>query len=184
VTRPDRRSLLVVGVVAWLFALGLWVLYATPTELVDSYTKCADEGYPVSDTDPPTCSAGGRTFLGPHSTATPAVSAGDFGVAQPFEILVEGDSGGTYPNRQEVITSQAGWEAYWRSVHAGRSPLPPLLPVDFSKNHVVALSEGQKPTGGYNLKVTSVTSELKGTVVDVTESIPTITCISSSKRQC
>jgi hypothetical protein len=173
----DRRGLIIAGVAVWLISLGAWVLYARPTELIDSYAKCAEEGYPIADTEPPTCSAHGRTFVGPHASATPAASsAPTVGVVQPFEILVEGDSGSTYPNRQEVISSDEDWQRYWREIHAHLSAIPPLIPVGFSSGQVIALSEGLKATGGYNLKITTITSSNKGTVVDVTESVPTVTC--------
>lgn len=174
--RLGRRSIVLGITAAWLLALGAWMLYAHPTERIDSFARCAEQGYPVSDTEPPTCTAGARTFVGPVTKASPTASSNPSGEALPFDILVDGDSGSAYPNRQEVIVTQQNWERYWREIHAHLPKLPPLLPVDFTKNHVIALSEGQKPTGGYNLKVTSVTSGPKGTVVNVTESVPTITC--------
>jgi hypothetical protein len=177
--RLHRRGAGVLGVCVWLLTLAAWVFSAHPTELVDSYAKCADEGYPITYTEPPTCSAFGRTFLGPRDAATPSPSTpagGPAGTAQPFEILVEGDSGGAYPNRQEVITNPPAWQHYWGAVHGHLKTLPPLLSIDFIKNDVVALSEGQKTTGGYGLKVTTITSGPKGTIVDATETVPTITC--------
>jgi hypothetical protein len=177
--RPTRRRAIVLAAAGvWALILGAWALHAYSTELVDSYAKCADEGYPLSDTDPVTCTAGGHTFLGPRPTAAPATAATEpaTGESVPFDILVNGDSGSDYPNRQEVIITDAAWRSYWRDIHAGQKNLPPLLPVDFTKNQVVALSEGQQSTGGYNLKVTSVVTGPRGSVVNVTESIPTVTC--------
>jgi hypothetical protein len=173
----DRRGLIIAGVVVWLISLGAWAFYAHPTELIDSYAKCAEEGYPVSDTEPPTCSVRGRTFVGPRTSVAPTASSTPVvGAIQPFDILVEGDSGSTYPTRQEVIKTDQDWRRYWREIHAHLPAIPPLLPVDFSSSQVIALSEGQKPTGGYNLKITTITSTTKGTIVDVAESIPTVTC--------
>jgi hypothetical protein len=101
----------------------------------------------ISESDPASLPAGGHTFVGPRSTpdiADPGVLTGSAGAIQPFEILVDGDSHGNYPNRQEVITSDIGWQAYWNQIHANIHPVPPLLPVDFNKNQVIALSEGTK----------------------------------------
>jgi hypothetical protein len=160
----------------WLIILAGWAFAAYSTELVDSYAKCAEEGYPISDTNPVTCSAGGHTFLGQRSASAPASTEPAVGESVPFDILVNGDSHSNYPNRQEVLITQAAWGQYWRSIHAGQKTLPPLIPVDFTQSNVVALSEGRRGTGGYNLKVTSIVKTEQGTVVNVTESVPTITC--------
>lgn len=159
--------LVVIAGVAWLLR-GHW------TEPIDSYARCVADGNPVSETNPPVCEAKGRRFIGavarPVPTPPPAVS-------QPIELLVHGDSRGSYPARQEVIGSQAAWEAYWRTVHASISPLPPIIPIDFTAAAVVALSYGQKPTGGYDVKVTGVTTSSAGSVIDVTQTIPGDGCV-------
>jgi hypothetical protein len=156
-----------------LVPLSAWLLRGQFTERIDSYAACAEAGYPIAETYPPTCSDGRHTFLGPPSTVGP-LSAEETSV--PFQLLVEGDSGGNYPQRQEVITTIADWQHYWQTVHAGLASVPPILPVDFASSNVVALSEGPQLTSGYNLKVTSVVTSASGTTVGVTESIPTITC--------
>jgi hypothetical protein len=97
-------------------------------------------------------------------------------ITAPFELLVEGDSGGQYPKRQEVITSQSDWVRYWDQVHAGLRSIPPILPVDFTSSNVLALSEGPQSTSGYNLEIHSVETSAAGTVVDVAETTPGPTC--------
>jgi hypothetical protein len=170
---PDRRIIIPLAGAAVLLGLVAWLMHAAVTFSIDSYASCASAGYPVSGTDPPVCSDGHHSYLGP--SAAPAASA-DPSESVPFEILVTGDSGGAYPRLQETITSEAGWEKYWAQVHAASSPLPPILPVDFRLHDVIALSEGRQMTGGYNLKVTSINRSARGTIIDVTEQIPTITC--------
>jgi hypothetical protein len=160
--------------VVLILAVVAYLLNGGATSQIDSYAACATAGYPISGTDQPVCSDGHHSYLGPPAAApATAVAASE---AVPFEILVTGDSGGKYARKQETITSQSDWVKYWGQVHATRSPLPPLLPVDFKTHDVIALSEGQQLTSGYNLKVTSVNLSDKGTIVDVTEQIPTITC--------
>jgi hypothetical protein len=141
---------------------------------IDSYAACIEAGYPVVQTDPPICRYGARSFTGtpaPLATPGPSVQSVD------FEILVDGDTHGQLPtHRQDVIDSQAQWQAYWREVHASLATLPPIIPVDFTHFTVVAASLGTKPTGGYELKITGVTSSATGSVVSLTETAPARTC--------
>ncbi len=173
ISSKHRWRIVTAAGLALILALSAWAFNPRATTLIDSYASCAAAGYPVQDSDPPACSDGRHTFVGPAATvAPPAPMAAN----QNFEILVEGDSGGSYPKAQEVIAGPTGWARYWGRVHAGLASLPPILPVDFTTSGVVALSEGRQLTTGYNLKVTSITTTSAGTTVYVTESIPTITC--------
>jgi hypothetical protein len=170
-----KRQLLVpiIGL-AIAAAGGAWALTAARTTAIDSFAACRDAGYVVSDTNPPACSDGHHTFLGPRATA--AASTGPV-ESVGFQLLVDGDSGGRYPRGQQVINTAADWAEYWRTVHAGLAQEPPLLPVDFAHSTVVALSEGQQPTGGYSFKVTGITTRATGTAVAVTETVPGPGCM-------
>jgi hypothetical protein len=168
-----NRRLALLGGLVLMLALGMSVLFrGHPTEPIDSYASCARAGYPIQDSYPPACRSGGHTYVGPYSTVTtpPPVTTVD------FEIYVEGDSGGSYPQHQEVITTPAEWQQYWHTVHAALPSTPPILPVDFATSTIIALSEGRQLTTGYNLKITGITTGAAGSVVGVTESIPTLTC--------
>jgi hypothetical protein len=168
------RWLIVSIAAAVLILLGTWLFESRVIEPVDSYAACVAAGNPVTETYPPLCRAHGQTFTGP-GTAPPAPQSS--AVSLPFELLVDGDSLGTYPHRQEVITSADQWQRYWREVHAGLPSTPPILPVDFSHNTVIALSLGRQPTGGANVKVANIMTSTAGTVVDVQESTPGDQCL-------
>jgi hypothetical protein len=171
VFRHRIELIVAAGLVLILAAL---VLQPSLTSPIDSYAACVEAGYPVLDSEPPVCREGSRNFTGtpqPKPTAAPPISNIN------FEILVNADTGSAIPEHgQQFIKSPAAWEAYWRGVHGGLPTLPPLLPVDFSQNNVVGVSLGQKPTAGYNLKISSISSTSAGTVVSLTETTPTITC--------
>jgi len=160
-------SLTLAGIVAIFIAAG----YTSP---IDSYNACVEAGNPILETDPPICRDGVHNFTGtplPSRTPAPEVST------IPFEILVDGDTHGSSPAHAQVtINNQTDWQHYWQTTHANISPLPPLLPVDFTTSNVVAAGLGSKTTSGYGLKITSITASTAGTVVNLTESTPTITC--------
>ncbi len=160
------------GIVLVLIGLK-WLLSGPGTAQIDSFNQCANAGYPITDTNPPACDTGSGLLLGPAATpgTTPPPS-----VNQPFNLLVDGDSGGAYPKGQQIITTQTGWQAYWHAVHASLPAIPPILSVDFTSGNVIALSSGPEATNGYTLEVTGVSVSSAGSVVDAIESIPSITC--------
>ncbi len=171
-SRRDR--VLAIIVLAAALGVGLiWLFDAQTTELVDSFASCANQGYPIEQTDPQVCHAGGHLFIGPSAPATVAPTAL---VSQPFELLVDGDSLGNYPRGGQVIAGEAAWRQFWTTIHASLSVAPPILPVDFSVNDVVVISDGHQTTNGYGLKVTAVLANTAGSVVDYTEIIPTFGC--------
>jgi hypothetical protein len=169
---PPKRVIVIGGIIL-IFFLITWLVQANLTDPIDSYTSCATAGYQTYDTNPLSCSDGQRTFIGPSVSAPP--SEPPISSVQ-FNILVDGDSKSNYPKAQQVITTQAQWVSYWSKVHSALPQLPPLIPVNFAVSNVVALSEGSQPTTGYNLQVTSISTSSIGTIVNVGEVIPTITC--------
>lgn len=168
-----RRRLMVS---AGLLLVILFVLVVQPpgrTELVHSYESCAHAGYGISQTNPPVCHGPKQDYVGP---AVADVVSNIVYKSQPFTTYVNGDTGNTYPRGQKLITNQGDWEVFWRQVHAGLSEQPPILNIDFSKNDVMAVTNGQQPTQGYVLKITAVLTSPAGSMVDVVEQYPTVTC--------
>ena len=175
--RRHRLVLILAAVLA--AALAIYLLQPKFTAPIDSYAACVEAGYPVMLSEPPICNDGSHNFIGtPQPTAAPAAPVENLS----FEILVNGDTRSQTPGNEQHYISNAGlWQNYWRKVHSGLSSVPPLLPVDFSKNDVIGVSLGQKTTGGYGLKVTSIATSAKGTIISVTETTPTITCAVSQQ---
>ena len=62
--------------------------------------------------------------------------------------------------RQTVARTPQEWAALWRS-HAPDRPLPA---IDFSKDMVVAIFLGSRPSAGYSVEITGV-KEVNGAVV-------------------
>jgi hypothetical protein len=172
VKRHPKRVIIAAGSIlsAWL---AIWLVSATATAPIDSYLSCAFQGYPTTDTNPPLCSDGAHDYLGPPAP-TPKFQAPL--TTQTFNVLVDGDSRGTYPNRWQVITTQTGWVSYWNTVHAQLHAIPPLLPVNFATSNVIALSQGPEQTSGYVLQINDVTTSTAGSVIDISDSVPTIGC--------
>lgn len=54
---------------------------------------------------------------------------------------------------QLVIESQDEWEEFWSRHTSVHLPAPNAPEVDFSKEMVVAVFSGEKPTGGYSIEI-------------------------------
>jgi hypothetical protein len=160
-------GLMLAGVVAVFVAAGT-------TEPITSYAECKEAGNPILETDPPICRAGSRNFTG---TPLPVPPSSESVTSVPFELLVSGDTHAAIPaHGQEFINTQADWQRYWNITHSALPAIPPLIPVDFSQSSVVGVSLGRQNTSGYGIKITSITTGRTGTIVNLTESTPTITC--------
>jgi hypothetical protein len=168
-----RRYLQVILLCLLAIVIGT-VKAAGNTAPIDSYAACIEAGYPVLGTEPPICRAGNQNFTGTPSPPPPTAEPSD---SVPFDVLVDGDTHDATPaHSQKLINTQSDWRAYWRSAHAGLPSIPPLIPVDFAKSSVVAVSLGAQPTSGYGLKITSINASETGSVINVTETTPTVTC--------
>lgn len=64
-----------------------------------------------------------------------------------------------------VIRDAAEWERYWAKIVAQVSPSPPVPPVDFDRQVVIAAAMGQRPSGGFTIAIDAVF--LKGGTVHV-----------------
>lgn len=77
-----------------------------------------------------------------------------------FTTLARGSHSGITAQEATLITTFAEWEALWRRHASPFDPPPSPPPVDFSKSSVIALFAGERPTGGYSLRITE--AELQG----------------------
>jgi PrcB C-terminal len=77
-------------------------------------------------------------------------------VTVPFSTLAKGLASGVDQPTQVVVRSQNDWAALWsRHMRTQIAPPPPPA-VDFSRDMVVALFLGERPTGDYAIEVTQV----------------------------
>jgi len=73
---------------------------------------------------------------------------------------------------QKVIRDAKEWEALWKSINAGKIPVPELPAVDFTKNMILATFLGTKPTSGYGVHIESAWTEDKGLRAEVWTKAP------------
>lgn len=83
--------------------------------------------------------------------------------------IVAGTSSGIKDRGGKVAATQKEWQALWAQHTSNVTPAPALPKVNLAKETVVAVFAGNKPTGGYTIKVASVDVG-KGNKVTVTVS--------------
>lgn len=106
--------------------------------------------------------------------------APDEGDNLPFDTVTQGPHG-SYDFEEEyfVIDNQDDFEAFWEALHEGRGSTPSLPSVDFSEETIVAVLFGTKPTGGYTIEVTEVTSDGDRLHVQVEKTVPGADCVTT-----
>jgi hypothetical protein len=76
-------------------------------------------------------------------------------VTVQFSTLDKGLTSGVREPTQVVIRTRDDWAALWGR-HMQIQPAPQAPPVDFSRDMVVALFMGERPTGGHRIEITRV----------------------------
>ena len=78
---------------------------------------------------------------------------------------------------QTVVSDPDTWATVWARLFATMSPVPPRPAVDFGSDAVVLAAIGERPNGGFSVRVDSVITFGGGAKVFVTETSPGPMCI-------
>ena len=88
---------------------------------------------------------------------------------QTFRTIGKGPMSGIDGPRQVAARTLADWTMLWRSHATGGQPMPA---IDFSRETVVGVFAGRRPTSGYGVEIVR-TAEANGTlIVDYVETRP------------
>lgn len=79
-----------------------------------------------------------------------------------------------------VVTSQAEWEATWRHVWHGHSPVPATPAVDFEREVVLVAAMGSRSSGGYHIQLQQAAAQSNRVVVRVIETSPGSRCFTTA----
>jgi protease stability complex PrcB-like protein len=93
--------------------------------------------------------------------------------AQPIiQTVISETHSGLAEARRAVIRDAASWARLWSEIHAGRIPAPALPAVDFEREMLIAVASGTRPTGGFSIQVTGVTTRGDRLEIAVLERCP------------
>lgn len=123
--------------------------------------KCANNKCVLEDPTP---------TLKPTLTPTPSMELN-------FEPFLGGYFGEISEKKNSVITTQAEWMPISKKVALERSA--PLPAVDFNKEMLIAVFQGEKSTGGYGIEITKIIENENNIEVFVKEAEPEPKCIVS-----
>jgi hypothetical protein len=70
---------------------------------------------------------------------------------------LEGSHSGISEELTRVVDSPSAWRELWIRHQSKAERVPPLPDIDFSKDQVLAIFAGQKPTGGYKVQIVAMT---------------------------
>jgi hypothetical protein len=107
--------------------------------------------------------------------ATACASAGPSSgsdAEQRIQTVVSDTHSGLAAARREVIRDAASWSRLWAEIHAGRTPAPERPAVDFEREMLIAVATGTRPSGGFSIQVTGVTTRGDTLEVAVLERCP------------
>lgn len=71
-----------------------------------------------------------------------------------------------------VVRTQEGWDKVWKDHNCSMIPAPLQPEVDFQREMVLCVALGQRPTGGYGLRIRSVRKDKERWRVEAVESKP------------
>jgi hypothetical protein len=89
-------------------------------------------------------------------------------VASPVRTLDKGSQSGVTAARQAAVRDGDEWAALWRT-HAPARPLPA---VDFSREMVVAVFLGSRPTAGFAVEIVGYRDAGGSVIVEYREAVP------------
>ena len=87
---------------------------------------------------------------------------------QSFSTLAKGDASEQQTARQVAVRTAAEWKALWKD-HAPTAKMPV---VDFSKDMVLGVFLGSKPSAGHGVDIVGVRLEEKDLIVEYVQKQP------------
>jgi hypothetical protein len=75
-------------------------------------------------------------------------------------------------SQRVVIRDAAAWRQYWTVIHRPFIPPPAMPEVDFDQEMILVAAMGTRPTGGFVIRIDSVTADSARVLVQVTKILP------------
>ena len=85
-----------------------------------------------------------------------------------FTSVAKGDLSGQQTAKQVTVRTPAEWNALWKD----HSPTEKMPAIDFTKNMVVGIFLGSKPSDGYDVEIVGVRTQEKDLVVEYVQKQP------------
>lgn len=93
-----------------------------------------------------------------------------------FSTVLKGENSGETKNKNYLIINEKDFENIWNLINENITPKPEMPKIDFSKEVVVAVFQGEKPTGGYGVEIVKIIEDSAAVNVLVKEKSPGVFC--------
>jgi PrcB C-terminal len=113
------------------------------------------------------------TPVAPPPSAAPAPDGAapyapyDASGSLPIRRIGQWTTSGIYSPERTVLRNDSTYARFWEALGVGQRPA-----VDFSRDVVIAVAAGQRPTGGHAIAVERVARVGKAMMVEVVETVP------------
>ncbi len=131
-------------------------------------TEPAPQGQPQSQQQPDTLGAAPAQGYAPYGAAAATRTLDVRRIGQWTRT-------GIGEARRLIIRDANAWDQFWSELGVGDRPA-----VDFTRDVVVAVAAGQRPTGGYEIAVNRITQANGELTVEVVERTPSPNCITTA----
>lgn len=118
-----------------------------------------------------------QTATAPEGGPTPSQAYAPYGNSRSLDIRRIGQwtRTGISEARRLVIRDVNAWEQFWSELGVGDRPA-----IDFTRDVVVAVAAGQRPTGGHEIAIDRVTHASGELTVEVVERTPGPNCMTTA----
>lgn len=89
-----------------------------------------------------------------------------------FETISKGSWSGHNDRKNYVIKDNTKWSNLWDIVHLRVTPKPELPDINFNDEMIIAVFQGSRPTGGYNIEITGIIEKENSIEVFIKETSP------------
>jgi hypothetical protein len=88
-------------------------------------------------------------------------------------------SSGMTSSERLVVRADVDWLPVWARIHGTQQPAPNVVRPDFGSEMALVAALGEKPSGGFDIVIDSVTRHERGAIVYVTETSPGPNCMTT-----
>src|SRR5687767_5918182 len=85
-----------------------------------------------------------------------------------FDTVARGSMSDQQVAKQAIVRTAAEWKALWN----GHAPMEKMPAVDFSKNMIVGIFLGTKPSGGHDVEIVGVRTQENDLIVEYVQKQP------------
>jgi len=90
----------------------------------------------------------------------------------PFETIDQGFDSGYRERAALAVRTEEAWRVVWKHHRAPLQPMPERPFVDFNQEIVIAVFLGERPTGGFTVKIRRIEQRVHSVHVLVQETVP------------